>query len=164
MNKRTDGEIGVKIKKLEEIGMDTNQLIVAVLLISIGFSSYYVVPYGFIHDDLTLVSTVMNMILVLIMLGLSMICVLVFPFLEQLILWSSLNTCCRRDKKLIKVIESNMDGHRKRNSKTSIMFTLAISFLIFASSSFELLSTLIEKGALSFLGADLQAYAIGGYL
>ena len=144
--------------------MDTNQLIVSVLLISIGFSTYYVVPYGFIHNNLSLVSTVMNLLLVLIMMGLSMICVLIFPFLEQLILWTTLNTCCRRDNKLKKVIESNMDGHRKRNSKTSIMFTLAISFLIFSASSFELLSTLIEKTVLSFIGADLQAIALTGYI
>ena len=164
LSKRTDGEIGVKIQKLEQIGMDTNQLIVSVLLISIGFSTYYVVPYGFIHNNLSLVSTVMNLLLVLIMMGLSMICVLIFPFLEQLLLWTTLNTCCRRDNKLKKVIESNMDGHRKRNSKTSIMFTLAISFLIFSASSFELLSTLIEKTVLSFIGADLQAIALSGYI
>ena len=164
LSKRTDGEIGVKIQKLEQIGMDTNQLIVSVLLISIGFSTYYVVPYGFIHNNLSLVSTVMNLLLVLIMMGLSMICVLIFPFLEQLLLWITLNTCCRRDNKLKKVIESNMDGHRKRNSKTSIMFTLAISFLIFSASSFELLSTLIEKTVLSFIGADLQAIALSGYI
>ena len=82
MSKRTDGEIGVKIQKLEDVGMDTNQLIVAVLLITIGFSTYYVVPYGFIHDNLSLVSTVLNLLLVLIMLGLSLMCVLLFPFLE----------------------------------------------------------------------------------
>ena len=64
----------------------------------------------------------------------------------------------------MKVIESNMDGHRKRNSKTSIMFTLAISFLIFAASSFELLSTLIEKSVLSFVGADVAAMALSGYI
>ena len=46
LSKRTDGEIGVKIQKLEDVGMDTNQLIVAVLLITIGFSTYYVVPMG----------------------------------------------------------------------------------------------------------------------
>ena len=144
--------------------MDTNQLIVSVLLIMIGFSTYYLVPYGFIHDNLSLVSTVLNLLLVLIMMGLSMICVLIFPFLEQLLLWTTLNTCCRRDKKLMKVIESNMDGHRKRNSKTSIMFTLAISFLIFAASSFELLATLIEKSVLSFIGADLLAVSFTGYI
>jgi hypothetical protein len=164
LSKRTDGEIGVKIQKLEQIGMDTNQLIIAILLISIGFSTYYVVPYGFINDNLSLVSTVLNLLLVLIMMGLSMICVLIFPFLEQLLLWTTLNSCCRRDKKLMKVIESNMDGHRKRNSKTSIMFTLAISFLIFAASSFELLSTLIEKSVLSFVGADVAAMALSGYI
>ena len=88
------------------------------------------------------------------MIGMTLICVLVFPFLEQLLLWITLNTCCRRDKRLMKIIETNMNGHRKRNSKTSIMFTLAISFLIFSASSFELLATLIEKSVSQFIGAD----------
>ena len=39
------------------------------------------------------------------------------------------------------------------------MFTLSISFLIFAASSFTLISTLIEKTALSLIGADLCATA-----
>ena len=55
-----------------------------------------------------------------------------------------------------------MEGHRNRNSKTSIMFTLSISFLIFAASSFTLISTLIEKTALSLIGADLCATASFG--
>ena len=49
LNRRTDSEIGVKVKTLESIGVDTNQLIVSLLLIVIGFSTYYVVPYAFIH-------------------------------------------------------------------------------------------------------------------
>ena len=57
-----------------------------------------------------------------------------------------------------------MEGHRKRNSKTSILFTLAISFLIFAASSFRLIATLIEKTVLSYLGADLYGIALQGYM
>ena len=64
----------------------------------------------------------------------------------------------------MKVIKSNMNGHRKRNSKTSIMFTLAISFLIFAASSFQLISDLIEKSVLQFIGADLQVRTFAGYI
>ena len=64
----------------------------------------------------------------------------------------------------MKVIEKNMSGHKKRNSKTSIMFTLAISFLIFASSSFQLLSDLIGKSVLQFIGADLQAFSPEDYI
>ena len=56
-----------------------------------------------------------------------------------------------------------MQGHRKRNSKTSILFTLALSFLIFSASSFNLIATLIEKTVLSLLGADLYGLAVNGY-
>lgn len=57
-----------------------------------------------------------------------------------------------------------MESHRKRNSKTSILFTLAISFLIFSASSFNLIATLIEKTVLSLLGADLYGLALRGYM
>ena len=126
--------------------------------------TYYIIPYGYIHNDYALVSTLLDFLLVLIMIGLTLICVLIFPFLEQLLLWITLNSCCRKDKRLIRVIETNMQGHRKRNSKTSIMFTLAISFMIFAASSFELLSTLIEKTALQYIGADMQGVSLTGYI
>ena len=143
LNRRTDSEIGVKVKTLESIGVDTNQLIVSLLLIVIGFSTYYVVPYAFINNDLALFNTILNLLLVLIMVGLTGICVLLFPFLESALLWLTLNTCCRRDKKLYNIIDKNMQGHRKRNSKTSLMFTLSISFLIFSASSFKLLSIIL---------------------
>jgi hypothetical protein len=69
--------------------------------------------------------------------------VLIFEFIEKGILALLMVTCCRKDRKLKSVISKNLDGHRKRNSKTSIMFTLALSFLIFAASSFTLLAGLI---------------------
>ena len=64
----------------------------------------------------------------------------------------------------MRVIETNMNGHRKRNSKTSLMFTLSIAFLIFSASSFELILDLIEKSYLQFIGADLGVISMRGYL
>ena len=64
----------------------------------------------------------------------------------------------------MKIIETNMNGHRKRNSKTSILLTLALSFLIFSASSFNLIATLIEKTVLALLGADLYGLAYRGYM
>ena len=81
----------------------------------------------------------MNLILVLVILGLTFICMLLFEYLERFLLWICINTCCRRDKRLYHVIHKNMEAHRPRNSKTSIMFTLAISYLIFSSSAFLVL-------------------------
>ena len=144
--------------------MDPIQFGVALILVTVGFCTYYVVPYAFFNQELSLVFTLLNLLLVLIIIGLTLICVLIFPMLEQLLLWITLNTCCRRDKRFHSIVEKNMQSHRKRNSKTSILFTLAIAFLIFAASSFNLIAALIEKTVLSLLGADLYGIAVKGYM
>ena len=164
LSRRSGGEITAKVQRLQDVGMDPVQFGVALILVTVGFVTYYLVPYAFVEGQLSLVFTLLNLLLVMIIIGLTLICVLVFPMLEQLLLWLTLNTCCRRDRRFAAVVEKNMEGHRKRNSKTSILFTLAIAFLIFSASSFHLIATLIEKTALSLLGADLYGIAVNGYM
>lgn len=91
----------------------------------------------------------------MIIIGLTFMSVLIFEFVEKGILALLMVTCCRGDRKLKSVISKNLDGHRKRNSKTSIMFTLALSFLIFAASSFTLLAGLIQGEIITLFGSDL---------
>lgn len=100
---------------------------------------------------------VLNCVLILVILGLTFICILLFEYLERLILWICINTCCRFDKRLHHVIKKNMEAHKPRNAKTSLMFTLAISFLIFSASTFTLISTLLVKKTEAIIGADIQA-------
>ena len=71
------------------------------------------------------------------------LCTLLFTYIERLILYLTLHTCCRRDKRLYTVVVKNMEGHGQRNMKTSIMFTLATAFLIFAQSSFHIIAEVI---------------------
>ena len=87
----------------------------------------------------------LNLVLILVIIGLTFICILLFEYLERLMLWLAINSCCRCDKRLHHVITKNMEAHKPRNSKTSLMFTLAISFLIFSASSFHLISTMVKK-------------------
>jgi hypothetical protein len=85
----------------------------------------------------------------MIIIGLTFMSVLIFEFVEKGLL-----------ALLKEVVSKNLDGHRKRNSKTSIMFTLALSFLIFAASSFTLLSGLIEGEVITLFGSDLYIDSI----
>ena len=137
---------------------------ISLILIFVGFSCYYLVPYCIFKGYLTIMFMILNIVLILVILGLTFICVLLFEYLERFILWCSINTCCRKDKRLHHVIIKNMQAHKSRNSKTSLMFTLSISFLIFSASSFSLMSTLIVKGVESIIGADLRASNPNGYL
>ena len=136
LSRRNKEEIGIKIEKLEDVGISVNQMIVAIVLITIGFTTYYLVPYSISKQRFTLLFTLMDLILVLVILGLTFICMLLFEYLERFLLWICINSCCRCDKRLHHVISKNMVAHRPRNSKTSVMFTLAISYLIFSASSF----------------------------
>ena len=117
------------------------------VLIIAGFCCYYLVPYSIAQQKWTLVFMLLNIILILIIIGLTFICVLLFEYLEKFLLWISIHTICCCDRRLKHVIGKNMEGHRQRNSKTSVMFTLSISFLIFTASSFHLISSLVVSTA-----------------
>ena len=109
----------------------------------IGFIAFYFIPLGFVNENFTMVFLLLSLILQLEVIGLTFLCTLAFNALEQLLLWITLATCCRRDRRLYTVVVKNMEGHSKRNNKTSVMFTLATSFLIFASCAFKVISTVI---------------------
>ena len=143
------------VQKLEDLGLSPNQTMVGVMLVFLGFITYYCVPLTFYYQKTEWFLFIFDLLLVMIIIGLTFMSVLIFECVEKGFLWMLMHTCCKRDRKLSDVISKNLDGHRKRNSKTSIMFTLAISFLIFAASSFSLLSGLIEGEVITLFGADL---------
>jgi hypothetical protein len=145
LSKRTQDQFGVKIQKLEDVGMSFNQLVVAILLTAVGFISYYAIPLCFIKGKTTLMLIILNLILIMLIIGCTFICTLLYNLLEKSLLWITLHTCCRKDKKFYQLILKNMHGHQKRNQKTSIMFTLAISFMVFSCCSFSIITDLSEK-------------------
>lgn len=159
LNKRPTNSVGVKVQKLEDVGMSLNQTIIAFLLVFIGIGTYYVIPMSFLNQDFGSLFFLLNMLLLMVVIGLTLICVLLFKYLERLLLWGALSTCCRRDRSVHQLILKNMQGHSGRNSKTSIMFTLAIAFLIFASCAFETIASMSLRQAESLVGSDLSILA-----
>ena len=155
LNRRSEDQFGVKVQKLVDIGMSANQLMMSFTLVTLGFTVFYCVPLAFINKRITIFFMILNLLLVLIVIGLTFLCTLFFSMMEKLLLWLTLHTCCRRDKSIFMVIVKNLESHSKLNNKTSIMFTLATAFLIFSASSFELLSTILLKATEQRVGADI---------
>ncbi len=58
----------------------------------------------------------------------------------------------RKDKVLDTLIMKNLISHRGRNTKTAMMFVIAMSFLIFAGCVFELMGRLIISQVESTMG------------
>lgn len=124
------------------------------MLIFLGAITYYVAPMAFVYQNYTLFFFILNFILILMILGLAFISILLLPFVETL--YVKLFLCCfRKDRKLYRVISKNLEGHMSRNTKTAMMFTIALSFLIFAGSTFDLIGHLIVSQLESTIGSDL---------
>lgn len=153
---RSVNELTVSIKRLEEMGLSVNQMIVAIMLIVLGAITYYVAPMAFVYQNYSLFFFILNFILILMILGLAFISILLLPFVETL--YVKLFLCLmRKDRKLYKVVSKNLEGHMSRNTKTAMMFTVALSFLIFAGSTFDLIGHLIVSQLESTIGSDLYA-------
>jgi hypothetical protein len=137
------------------MGLSLNQTIVGSMLLVLGFVTYYCVPLTFFYQKMQWFFFIFDALLIMIILGMTFMSILIFEYVEKAFLWVTIQTCCRRDRRLEILISKNLDGHRNRNSKTSIMFTLAMSFLIFAASGFQVISTMIASTVEVIFGADI---------
>ena len=61
----------------------------------------------------------------------------------------------RGDRTLYQVVKKNLQSHEARNTKTAMMFTVALSFLIFAGSTFDLIGNLVTSQLVGILGSDV---------
>ena len=154
---RSVNELTVQIKRLEEMGLSLNQLIVAIMLVFLGILTYYVAPMSWVYKNYTLFFFILNFILILMILGLAFVSILLLPYVEIMLV--KLFTLFY-DKNLYQIVRKNLDGHEARNTKTAMMFTIALSFLIFAGSTFQLIGHLIISQLESAVGADIYATTI----
>ena len=118
---------------------------IAVTLTVFGFVVYYFIPLAFMKEQYSLAIFLLMQILLMVILGMVFLSTLLFSIIERLILWVILKTCCKRDRHLYRIVARNMDGHQRRNNGISLIFTLATSFLIFAQSSFKVVSLMMQS-------------------
>jgi len=163
LNHRSEEGIQVKQQRLSDmVGLSMTQIVAGLMLVILGVVTFYLVPSSFLNKNLGLFFDVFNLILLMIIFGLTFLAVLVFSIIERIIKWIILITCCRKDRHLSSLIQKNMDGHRKRNSKTSIMLTLSLAFAIFSAASFKMINRVIESELEVIAGADLYANCLTG--
>ncbi|CAD8045647.1 unnamed protein product [Paramecium sonneborni] len=156
---RTINDILVNVIKLEKMGISIDQFFTAALLVIMGFVSYYLIPMAFIFSNIQLALAVINIILIVMIIGFTLLAnILEEPF-EKAIL--KLILCIfKKDRNLEKIIFKNLEAHYSRNWKTTLMYTIALAFLIFAGAGFALQTSVITDVLQSFLGADISIQAL----
>ncbi len=150
-------DISIQIMKLEKLGISPASTLSALLLIIMGFITYYLAPLSFFLNDFGFFLLILNFILIIMIIGLIFMLQMSIPYLEKFILYIMMISCWR-DRNLKFVVEKNLEGHRKRNQKTSIMFMIALSFIIFAGCSIQLITDFIANASKNAFGGDLNIY------
>ena len=80
--------------------MSMTQLALAILLVVVGILTYYGVPLSFLNQAMLAALLILGLILILVVIGMTFLCTLVYNYLERLLLWITLVTCCRKDRRI----------------------------------------------------------------
>jgi len=146
--------------KLAKIGISPAQTIGALTLIVMGFLTYYVAPYSFIFQNIPLFFIILNIVMMMMVIGFTLLLNLLQPIIERIIL-KMFTFPLKKERILEPVIIKNFAAHRKRNTKTSLMFSIALAFLIYAGTGFRLNTNIIAKQLEVLSGADLVLQTMG---
>ena len=151
------GDIVVSMIKLENLGVSPTTLIAAITLIIIGLLTYYVAPLSFLLLNSSLFLFIMIGILITMLLGLIILTQLLVPYLQKFIL-KIIMFLSFKDRNLHLIVIKNLEGHKRRDQQVSIMFMVALGFVIFAGCTLNLVVDFVETIAKSLIGGDFSIY------
>lgn len=159
MNHRAHNELTVKVLSMADYGLSMPQLIMAVMLVSMGVMCYYFAPLAFLYGEVELFALITNVVLLAMILGLTFLALLTLPWIQAGAVHAFF-TIFPCDRKLKTLVLKNMQSHQSRNRNTAIMFSVALSFLIFAGCIFELVGGVMMKAVSSQVAGDIRTINI----
>ena len=134
----------ITMERVQNIGLSIPQFIIGIMFSGFGIMIYVVIPSAFIYQNLELFFFCTNLIVLLMVLGLSFLGVLLQPFIERLVTSIAL-FILKKDRPLKFIVMNNLMAHQKRNTKTAIIFSISLSYLIYCGSVLTLGGTLLQK-------------------
>jgi hypothetical protein len=147
--------------KLENLGVSASSLIISITLITIGIITYYVGPLSFIFLNSRLFLFIMLGILMTILIGLIALTHLVVPYLQKFILKITMFFSFK-DRNLHLLVLKNLEGHNRRDQQVSLIFMIAIGFIIFSGCTLNLVVDFIETLAKSIMAGDVMVLLMQG--
>ena len=149
-------EVTVTVVRLADLGLDLWQTAISLLLVSIGFITFYLIPLSFLNSNIPMFLGLLMAILLSMLLGLALLAQIIQPFLERGILWVLMRPF---HSNLNALVSKSLSAHRPRNAKTAQMFTIALAFIVFAGVMFALQGTSLADNMKILIGAPIVVKA-----
>ena len=128
-------------------------IIFGVISVAYGLSIYYFLPLAMLSFNFALILEIFFMILVGMLFGLSLLAFNVQRFLEIVLTHIFLFF---EQSSMKQMVTKNLTAHRLRNKMTSIIYSIALGFIIFLIVSYNLQIKSIALNELSGKGCYLQ--------
>lgn len=135
----------------------SSYIVFGVISVAYGLSIYYFLPLAMLSMNFALILRIFFFILVGMLFGLSLLAFNLQRFLEILLTKVFL---FYEKLSMKQMVSKNLTAHRMRNKMTSIIYSIALGFIIFLIVSYNLqlksaqLNTLSKKGTYLWLQTD----------
>jgi hypothetical protein len=157
MYKQASATVSVVATRLENLGVSGSQLAVGLGLVFIGLIVYLVIPLAFVIRDFDLMFTCLNSLIIVVVMGMVTLSTAAQGSLEKALVYCMM--ALTPDRRFISLVLKNLAAHRNRNQKTVLMFTIAVTFVVFVGSIFFLQGASIESNIRVAFGADIVVCA-----
>ncbi len=150
-------EIEVQQIRESTYGLSTNILIIASTLLFCGISTYMYLPRVILFKQFDTFTFYVNLLLLLTIMGLILVSQSLIPTMERWIL-NIMIFLRPSDRKIKPIISQNLESHGKRNMKTSLMFTVTVSFLVLSAANLQQIQFFLVAITKSFFGSDIRVF------
>ena len=134
----------VQVVRLENQGVNISQVSVALAFLFVSFITLFMIPLRTFNAEMGKVYGWLNILLILVIIGFIFTSQAFAPglsrFYLKMIIWLRPS-----DKLLLPLIEKNLDSHGLKNMKANLMYTVALSYLVFSGTNFVQIANFMKQ-------------------
>lgn len=134
----------VEVIRLENAGVNISQVSVALAFIFVSFITLFMIPLRTFNVEMGKVYGWLNILLILVIIGFIFTSQAFAPGLSRLYL-RCIIYLRPEDKLLLPLIEKNLDSHQLKNMKANLMYTVALSYLVFSGTNFVQIGNFMKQ-------------------
>jgi len=136
-------------------------MLVALALTGFGFTVYYLFPLALLSLDLALLLSIFLLILMGMLVGLVLLSLNFEGVVEQAVVYVFVGILCCTKRAVKGLVLKNLVAHRQRNRKTTLMYSIALGFIIFAQTAYDVNIRTVLHAATQSRGAPVVLFSLG---
>jgi len=130
--------------RLEKMGVNKTQIGVGLAFLFVSFITLFMIPLRTFNVEMGKVYGWLNILLILVIIGFIFTSQAFAPALSRFFL-RAIVFCQPRDKLLLPLIQKNLESHGLKNMKANLMYTVALSYLVFSGTNFVQISNFMKQ-------------------